>query len=156
MSEPALIRVDDRLIHGQVVISWIPQVSSNKIVIVDDKLAVDSFLAEVVLLASPANVDVKIVSTAEALTNLSIFENALVLVKTPLTAVALFKGGLKFNKLIIGGIGARADRKTIYRNISASKEEIAAFDELIQVGVKPVFQILSSDRPVLYHKGLVR
>ena len=53
LSEPSLIRVDDRLIHGQVVISWLPQVRSNKIVIVDDKLAVDCFLAEVVLLAAP-------------------------------------------------------------------------------------------------------
>lgn len=153
MYEPALVRVDDRLIHGQVVISWLPLVSSNRIVIVDDKLAVDSFLSEVVLLAAPKNVDVKIVSTAEAISDLSIFENVLLLIKTPVTALALSKGGLKFNTLIIGGIGAGAGRKTIYRNISVSKEEIEALNELSQAGVKPVFQILSSDRPVEYHKS---
>ena len=39
-----LVRVDDRLIHGQVVTLWLKALGAKRIVIVDDKTARDDFL----------------------------------------------------------------------------------------------------------------
>lgn len=47
MTNIKLARVDFRLMHGQVVTNWIKQVSADAILIVDDKLASDKFLAQV-------------------------------------------------------------------------------------------------------------
>ncbi len=52
MTEIKLIRIDFRLMHGQVVTNWIKQVSADSILIVDDKLAADKFLAQVFLMAA--------------------------------------------------------------------------------------------------------
>ena len=47
MKNIRLIRVDDRLIHGQVVTSWITQTGSKKIMIIDDELYENEFLKDV-------------------------------------------------------------------------------------------------------------
>ena len=60
MTEIKLIRIDFRLMHGQVVTNWIKQVSADSILIVDDKLAADKFLAQVFLMAAPPGVKVAI------------------------------------------------------------------------------------------------
>lgn len=44
MAKIGLVRVDDRLIHGQVVTTWINHTQSNRIIIVDDELVKMNFL----------------------------------------------------------------------------------------------------------------
>ena len=66
MSEIKLARVDFRLMHGQVVTTWIQQVSADAILIVDDKLASDKFLAQVFLMAAPPGVQISIKSIKKA------------------------------------------------------------------------------------------
>lgn len=48
MSKIVLSRIDDRLIHGQVMTAWVQHVGGNEIVIVDDKVAKDPFLSAVI------------------------------------------------------------------------------------------------------------
>ena len=55
-----LVRVDDRLIHGQVVAIWLKALNAKRIVIVDDRTARDEFLREVITLSSPPGVPVEI------------------------------------------------------------------------------------------------
>ena len=54
-----LVRVDDRLIHGQVVAIWLKALNAHRIVIVDDRTARDEFLREVLILAAPRGVAVE-------------------------------------------------------------------------------------------------
>ena len=51
-----LVRIDDRLIHGQVVAVWLRTVGADRIVIVDDKTAKDDFLRDLMILAAPQGV----------------------------------------------------------------------------------------------------
>src|ERR1035437_5108835 len=51
-----LVRIDDRLIHGQVVAGWLRALGAKRIVIVDDATARDEFLREVLTLAAPHGV----------------------------------------------------------------------------------------------------
>ena len=55
-----LVRIDDRLIHGQVVAVWLRALGAKRIVIVDDATARDEFLREVLTLAAPHGVPVEV------------------------------------------------------------------------------------------------
>jgi mannose/fructose/N-acetylgalactosamine-specific phosphotransferase system component IIB len=55
-----LVRIDDRLIHGQVVAGWLRALGAQRIVIVDDAAARDEFLREVLTLAAPQGVPVEV------------------------------------------------------------------------------------------------
>jgi mannose/fructose/N-acetylgalactosamine-specific phosphotransferase system component IIB len=59
-----LVRIDDRLIHGQVVAVWLRTLGAARIVIVDDATARDEFLRDVLTLAAPQAVPAEVCSLA--------------------------------------------------------------------------------------------
>ena len=56
MKNIVLIRIDDRLIHGQVVTQWIKDTNGNRILIVDDKLVNDRMMMRILKAAAPPGV----------------------------------------------------------------------------------------------------
>ena len=147
-----LVRVDDRLIHGQVVAVWLRAIGADRIVIVDDTVARDEFLVEVLTLAAPAGVPVEVHDIATGAPRVAELtsgpEAIFVLVKTPLTALALRRAGVAFDVLNVGGMGAGPGRRSLYRTISASDEERAAFREIEALGTAVEIRIIADDRPI--------
>jgi len=149
MKGPKWVRVDDRLIHGEVVVAWLSTLGTSKIIVVDDGVAKDEFMKEVLSLATPTQSTLIVLSLEQALSgDSSEFDNALVLIKSPVTALALRQGGIEFSQLNVGGLGARPGRKPLYKNISASPEEIKALKEFEQGGGEVMFQIVPTDTVV--------
>jgi len=149
-----LVRVDDRLIHGQVVAIWLKALGAHRIVIVDDRTAHDEFLREVIELAAPAGTAVEIhdlATGAERVRELAAQpEPIFVLLRSPITALRLREAGVEFPLLNVGGIGAGPDRKKLYRNISASADELDAMRKLEAMGTQVEFRIVENDRPVSF------
>ena len=150
----SLVRVDDRLIHGQVVAIWLKALNATRIVIVDDRTARDEFLREVIELAAPRGVEVEVrdfESGVERLRTVSSDpEAAFVLVRSPTTALRLREAGIDFPVLNVGGIGAGPGRRPLYRNIAASPEEIDAMRQLERLGTSVELRIVAGDRPVAF------
>jgi len=149
-----LVRVDDRLIHGQVVAIWLRALGAKRIVIVDDKTARDDFLREILELAAPPGVPVEVHDLergTERVRELTTDpEPAFVLMRSPLTAVRLREAGIEFPLLNVGGMGAGPGRKPLYRNISASPEELDAMRRLEAMGTRVELRIVENDRPVMF------
>jgi D-glucosaminate-specific PTS system IIB component len=149
-----LVRVDDRLIHGQVVAIWLKALGAKRIVIVDDRTAADEFLREILELAAPPGVPVEVHDVAGGTERVRALaadpEPIFVLMRSPLTAVRMREAGIEFPLLNVGGMGAGPGRKVLYRNISASPEEIAAMRRLEELGTRVELRIVESDRPVMF------
>jgi len=149
-----LVRVDDRLIHGQVVTLWLKALGARRILIVDDRTAHDDFLREVLELAAPAGTDVEIHDLATGIDRVrevaADAEPVFVLMRSPVTALRLREAGVEFPLLNVGGIGAGPGRKPLYRNISASPEELDAMRQLEQMGTQVELRIVEGDRPVAF------
>lgn len=149
-----LVRVDDRLIHGQVVTIWLKALNARRIVIVDDKTARDEFLSEVITLAAPSGVVVEICDLASGIGRVRDLtadpEPVFVLMRSPVTALRLREAGVEFPVLNVGGIGAGPNRKPLYRNISASPEELDAMRRLESMGTSVELRIVENDRPVAF------
>jgi D-glucosaminate PTS system EIIB component len=149
-----LVRVDDRLIHGQVVAIWLKALNAKRIVIVDDRTAKDDFLKEVILLSAPQGVAVEIHTFDESVERVRELadgpEPVFVLMRTPVTALRLREAGIEFPVLNVGGIGAGPTRKPLYRNISASVEELEAMRKLETMGTSVELRIVENDRPVAF------
>ena len=62
-----LNRIDERLIHGQVLVSWAKKLSVRRIVIVDDRCAEDALAKTVLSLSVPMGIELKILSCRDAL-----------------------------------------------------------------------------------------
>jgi D-glucosaminate-specific PTS system IIB component len=147
-----LVRIDDRLIHGQVVAVWLRTVGADRIVIVDDKTANDDFLRDLMILAAPQGVPVEVHGTADGAQRVAQIagtsENAFVLMKSPVTALQLRKAGVPIPVLNVGGMGAGPGRRSLYKNISANDEERQAMRDLEAMGTRVELRIVADDRPV--------
>jgi mannose/fructose/N-acetylgalactosamine-specific phosphotransferase system component IIB len=147
-----LVRVDDRLIHGQVVAVWLRAVGADRIVIVDDKTAQNEFLRDVLTLAAPQGTPVEVYGltdgAARATELVSSPTSVFLLMRTPLTALRLRELGVRFEMLNVGGLGAGPGRHPLYKNISATDEEMAAMRTLEEMGTKVELRIVADDHGV--------
>ena len=152
MANVKLVRVDDRLVHGQVMTSWVKFTGANKIMVVDDEVANDALMKTVLKGVVPANVKLGIFTIAKATDRLvkgfKPDDKVIILVKTPETIDAIQKAGVDFSELCIGGMGTRADRKTLWRNIACNDSERAALKSLIDAGCDCFIQIVADDSRV--------
>jgi len=127
------------LIHGQVVAVWCKHQPFSRILIVDDGVAADPFMQEVLRLAAPPGLPVEVLSVAEGIRALSADfpdrRTTMVLLKSPHTAKQLYDGGVEYRALNIGGIGNAPGRKNIFKNIAVSEEEMRILKSLHDQGV---------------------
>ena len=103
-----LYRVDDRLVHGQVVEGWVPHLKADELAVVSDEIAGDEMRLAIMRFATPEGVDLKVLTVAEASAYLPEAERSgrkvLLLLPGLAEALALSKGGLSIPSLNIGGM----------------------------------------------------
>lgn len=151
MANIVFTRIDDRLIHGQVITGWLRYSNANSILIVDDQVAKDDFMLGVLEMSAPPNTKVIAMTISDAITMLkedSSDEKILILTKTPKPVLELVQGGLKIEHLNVGGMGYKVGREKLYRNIHASNEEIEDLKTLDSLGVNVEFRV------VIDHKAI--
>jgi len=148
-----LCRVDDRLVHGQVVVGWGRPLDLHRIVLVDDEVRASPWEQELYRMAAPPEIKVEFASAAEAAPRLAGWdggrERVLVLVGTIGIASELERrapGAL--HKLNLGGIHAGPGRRERLRYLYLSDEELAMLQGLARRGMQISAQDLPTSRQV--------
>ena len=138
-------RIDDRLIHGQVMTGWSKVYKANRIFVVDDKVAKDAFMCQVMKMAVPKGCDVSILTVeqaVDAIKNDPPEMRTIVLAKTPDVMEKLLNSGVEMKELNMGGMGYVAGRKMILRNIQVSPEELEQLKAIAARGIRVFCQIV--------------
>lgn len=151
MKNIVLARVDDRLIHGEVVTVWSPTFSVTEIVIVDDSVNQDPFNKRVIKLLAPSGVNVEvfdIVTGAEYLKGDTGKDKVLVLAKNPITYENLINKGVDIKEVNLGGMGINNDRKPFIKNVACSEEELNSIRRMIDKGVYVYYQLVPEQRAI--------
>ncbi|MDU5107303.1 PTS sugar transporter subunit IIB [Clostridium sp.] len=148
MKNLSLLRIDDRIIHGQVMMSWVKITKAKRIIIIDNKLVNDEFMKLIIEMAGPFGVDIDIYSEEDGFIELKkeLLVSTIVLFKTPTVINNLINKGLEVNKINVGGMGMINGRKKLFRNISATEEEIEVFRNLTKKGIKVKIQIVPTEK----------
>ncbi len=148
----ALVRVDDRFLHGQVALNWARALRPARIVIADDALAGDDLGRAAAAAAAPPGIGVWIGTVDEAARALAggatDLEGTMVLVRDPWAARRLFDAGVRYDRLNVGAVGRSPGRVRIGRQVSLRREEWEALLYLEQAGVDVTLQALPSDGAV--------
>lgn len=146
-----LFRIDDRLVHGQVMTAWSKVTSAQRIIILDNEVIKDDFVCLVMKQAVPKNIKLEIYNVQDGIKRLKELEDDLstiVLMKFPFVALQIAKENVAIPSLNVGGMGMSAGRKKIYKNISATQEELDQLKELESLGTQVEFRILPEDKTV--------
>ena len=142
-----LVDIDDRLIHGQVATTWIPDYGIESAIIVSDAVANDPVQKSVAGLAVP-NIKVSVFGVEkfiDVLKKTQLKKATMVLFTNPIDALTLKKNGLDFNYLNVSGMRFNDERTRLHKNMSVTKEEKEAFEELIGMGVDCWMQTTTRD-----------
>lgn len=145
-----LVRIDFRLIHGQVITKWKNIIQTTDIIIIDDLLVSDEFMRDIYEMAAPPGVTVKTVSV-EDFVNMSKTDaldkgNILVLLKSVETLQKLFDADVKFPEVQVGGLGGGSGRKQIVTGITISPEELETLKQLSEKGISIYFQVTPEEK----------
>ncbi len=104
----ALVRVDNRLVHGQILEAWVPFVNARCILVVDDAAASDFFCETVIRMAVPSDIEVNICSVEDFTEAYAYAQGSgkktIVLFSNIADALRAHQGGFLFDKLNIGNI----------------------------------------------------
>lgn len=152
-----LVRIDFRLIHGQVITNWVKQVSADQILVIDRELTDDPFMAQVYLMAAPPNVKVHMVKPEDALEKIKDkrFKSSrwLVLFKSVPKAKEAFDLGFPIKELQIGGLGNGSDKVMISNQLSLNEEEVHMLQEMEDKGTKIYLQSVSKEAAIPFKKA---
>jgi PTS system sorbose-specific IIB component len=147
-----LYRVDDRLIHGQVVVGWGRFLKINSILVCSERVADDELARTMMEMGAPADVKVEVLRPKEAAARLNsdafAERAAIVLFETPADALYLLKMNVKMEKLNIGGMHFRPGKRQIMESVSVDEEDCRALLELAARNVNVYFQMVPQARPV--------
>jgi PTS system mannose-specific IIB component/fructoselysine and glucoselysine-specific PTS system IIB component len=130
-----LFRVDERLIHGQVVVGWGTQLKPDRIVVVDDALSDSQWEQELYTLGLPSGLESSFETVDEARTHLKEWRAApsriMVLTRDIHTMRMLAEGGtLRGDEVNIGGIHHASGRQAVLPYVFLSPDETR---ELLQL-----------------------
>ncbi len=158
MSTNLIVRIDDRLIHGQVVTGWVKALGLNSIIVANDKLIKDSYKIEVIKLAVPSEIHLEFLRIKEAAE--AIKKNkwkdyqTILLVESPEDAYKLVKLGCKFDTINVGGLHYREGRVQITSNIAVDETDKKFLYALSDAGIRLEGRALPSDEAYNVIKAL--
>lgn len=154
MANVKLIRVDSRLIHGQVITNWIIKIGIKGILIIDDDLAIDTFMKDIYIMAAPPGIDVNVYTTQEAIDswndNKLGSNELLILFKDIDHVIKMHELGFPMEAVQIGGLPSGAGKRTVYKTISLGQKDFENLDKLSEAGMNIYFQMLPGDQAISY------
>lgn len=149
----ATVRVDSRLVHGQVVETWLPALEVSSVVVVDGEAAHSTLSQAAMRMALPPQIDLKVVADGDV-DWAALAEgpgHVLVLVRSVQAAVEI-DGALDLAAhhipLNVGVVQHTPGRRPITAGIHLSGDEVDALDELAARGVEIEVRSLPNQPPL--------
>ena len=147
-----LYRIDDRLIHGQVVVGWGQPLDIDFIVLVDDEVASSDWEQELYRMGVPPEMEVIFASVDDAARDLTRYEaddrRGIVLTGDIASMRRLIETNGQVRKVNLGGIHHRAGRVQRLRYVFLSPEEESELRAMATRGLEITAQDVPSARPV--------
>jgi mannose/fructose/N-acetylgalactosamine-specific phosphotransferase system component IIB len=137
-----LFRIDDRLIHGQVVIGWAKPLNCQRIVLCDNDVAINEWERKLYTSCISEKMESLFFTTKQTASYLSDNghdqKRTIVLLKSPKDALEVIDSGYKPLAVNLGGLHYAPERKEYLPYIFLSKEDISDLKSITSKGI-PIF-----------------
>jgi PTS system, mannose/fructose/sorbose family, IIB component len=156
MAEPNILltRIDNRLIHGQVGMTWTNWLGANLVVVADDEIAADPVQQNLMEMAITGNVGARFFTlqkTIDIIHKAAPSQKIFLVVRTPQNALTLIKGGVPIKEINVGNLHFAEGKKQVSKVISVTDDDIRCFQELEALGIACTAQGTPDDakKPIL-------
>ncbi|GAA0083667.1 PTS sugar transporter subunit IIB [Clostridium sp. CTA-7] len=146
------VRIDERLIHGQVAALWTNKLGITRIVVVNNEIIKDQIQKMALKMATPVGVKLSILSVDTAVNNLKINkyekDKILLITKGPKEIFEVISKGIDIKEINVGNMSAKAGSKLVKSSISVRKEDIEYFNKISQLGVRITAQMVPTEEKI--------
>jgi mannose/fructose/N-acetylgalactosamine-specific phosphotransferase system component IIB len=144
-----LTRIDNRLIHGQVLEAWVPHVQANCIVVANDVIAANPLKKLMMKASVPSRMRVEIGTVDDAvqllLTSALDDYRVLLLFGTPADALRAYRLGLYYQQLNLGNLHADAGKARFSCTVFLDVEDLEDLKSLEEVGISITARCIPAD-----------
>ena len=148
MSNIKMVRIDYRMVHGQVVAKWIKFRPVDRLILADNELVNDDFMGDIYKMAVPGK-EVDIVRVEDVKASLDKKDDTVMLIfKDVESAYNAYKNGLELPELNVGAIPNSKDRKTVMQGVALSINEFKMLMEMKNSGLNVFMQPIPETNPV--------
>ncbi|MFB6469214.1 PTS system mannose/fructose/N-acetylgalactosamine-transporter subunit IIB [Cytobacillus sp. Hz8] len=143
------VRVDERMIHGQVATMWTNSIKATRIMIVDDAVVKNDMEKMALKTAVPSGVKLSILTAAGAIRNILAEkytdQRVFLIVKSPAALRALVEGGVELPQINVGNMSTKSGSKKVKKSVSVTDKDIEDFKFLAEKGIKITAQMVPSE-----------
>ena len=160
----SMVRLDERMIHGQIAIKWARHLNVDRIIVINDEAAGNEIIKKSLLMATPSTCKTAIKSVKDSLEVLKDPRckelKILVIVSNPRDLLTVIKEIDDIPLVNIGNYGRiapkqdTAARKTYKLNLYAYEDEVEIFKEIIDSKIECNYQTTPEDAPVKLKNAL--
>lgn len=134
-----LTRIDNRLIHGQVGVTWVNHIGANLILVANDQAADDPVQQNLMEMVVPDAISTRfftIQKTIDVIHKASPSQHIFIVCKNPQDVVKLVEGGVPIKKVNIGNMHFGSGKTQISSTVSLDENDKIAFRRLKDLGVE--------------------
>lgn len=147
-----LVRIDDRLIHGQVATVWAKEANAERIVICSDEVAKDEIRKSLLLQVGPPGIKVSVVDVSKAVrvyNNPKYADDTVFFLYTcPQDVLRMAEAGVPIKSVNIGGMAFKTGKHQITKAISVDESDIEAFRKLNKLGIELEIRPVATDKKI--------
>jgi mannose/fructose/N-acetylgalactosamine-specific phosphotransferase system component IIB len=150
----SLVRVDNRLVHGQVLEAWLPALDAQGILVADDEAASNVLARSAMALAIPSRIKFEVLPVQAAAAMLRpggkgpASPRTLVLLRDVRDAEALHSAGVPMPQLNLGNVHFAAGRKQVSPSVYLDAAELEALGRLAAQGTHVEARAVPSETPL--------
>lgn len=146
------VRIEERLIHGQVATVWLSHLSPDRIIIIDNETSTSDLQKKMLRIACPREIKLSIFSVARALEKLAEKpyegEKVFILFKDPENLKEFIDGGFNLISVNVGNMAGKQGAKQIKKAVSVTENQYKIFMELAGKGLDFTAKMVPNDPDV--------
>jgi mannose/fructose/N-acetylgalactosamine-specific phosphotransferase system component IIB len=143
------VRMDNRLIHGQILVSWNSVFKIDRIVVTNDKVAADPIQVTLLKAVAPIGAKVSVLSTKDCVAYSNSpeaeKENIFVIAKYPEDGLALVEAGLKMPVLNLGNQAFVRGSQKVSNTVFLTESGLKALKKLHEMGIRITCRMMPPD-----------
>jgi mannose/fructose/N-acetylgalactosamine-specific phosphotransferase system component IIB len=151
--EPSLLRIDDRLLHGQVLVAWAAAMHPDRLVLASDEVASDPERRAVYAALPQEDYEISIDTLAQAAARLKHGDRVLVVCGSPADARRLVDLGAGVRHIQVGGLHHAAGKRELLPYVHLSAADVEHLRALLERGIEIEARDLPGSRGVRLDAG---
>lgn len=153
------VRIDERLIHGQVATVWSNTLGVTRIMVVNDEAAKDDLQKGILKMATPPGIKLSVLSVNSAVERIKEGryddDRVFMIFKNPKDCLRLIEAGINLPEINVGNMAYKEGAKQIKKSVSVTQEDVEVFKKLDFMGIKMTARMIP-DEPENNFMDLIR